>query len=252
VDRVEELLQAGANPNVPETARHWSPLIEAAYGNWAEIAHLLLEAGANLYCKTNAGESVLRIAMQQYSFDVMDVLRDHGFDPSRVNYSSREIATCGMECTEFVRWIASLGVDTDVHDGWGTPLRWAAYHGDVELAAELIKLGARPRPSVLRSAIFSEIFLPNDELLKIVLEAGADMNAALREAVRGDWIGVVDGLLELGADPNGVDEQGHSILYIAQRQNKFPGRLAEIVKRLKEHGAVYNTFDELESDLISS
>ena len=74
VERVEVLLVAGTSPNENETDTHWSPLIEAAYGNHAEIAYLLLEAEADKYATTLSGETALHVAVKQGSIDRKSVV----------------------------------------------------------------------------------------------------------------------------------------------------------------------------------
>lgn len=242
VELIELLLADGDNPNAEETLTHWSPLIEAAFSNRAEVAHLLLDAGAHRYAPSKAGDTALYVAVTQKSFEVVQVLRDHGYRPKEGrDKAARLLYTNNVAVLE---WLVSEGIDVDATEGsnasdW-TALMWASYKGDVELAAALLRLGARPD---LYNALHSPLAMPNDELLRVLVSAGADTSSALVDAVTRGQYAIVEQLLEYGPDVNAKDAQGHTCYYYAQRLNKNYAGKEAIVGLLARHGARLNRRD---------
>jgi ankyrin repeat protein len=256
VERIEALLAAGGNPNEKETATHWSPLIEAAYGNHAEIVYLLLEAGAEMYAPTKSGETVLRVAVKQKSSDVVRVLRSWGYHPEAVRDNACLILSAAYFDVEIVEWLASEGVDLDATDECGkTALMWTVYYGHVELTAALLRFGANPNQrdangsSVFRWALYSlASYTDYDVLLRLLIEAGADLSDALLDAVSLGNVYAVEQLLAKGVDVNATDDHGHSCLYYAQARREDAWNKEATVRLLQQHGA---RLSEIDKDAIA-
>jgi ankyrin repeat protein len=73
----------------------------------------------------------------------------------------------------------SAGVNEVQPDG-STPLRWAAYHGDAQAAATLLKPGARP--NLVTDTGMTPLALAcesgNAEIVRLLLDAGENPNLA--------------------------------------------------------------------------
>jgi ankyrin repeat protein len=87
LERLRALLGAGGDPNETETEEHWPPLVEAAAADHVEAARLLLEAGADMYARTDGGETPLLMAAQRGSVGVFSLLVERGcrMDAAREN-----------------------------------------------------------------------------------------------------------------------------------------------------------------------
>jgi ankyrin repeat protein len=248
VEQIEALLAAGADPNAEENATHWSPLVEAVYGNHAEAAFLLLEAGADMYAPTRSGTTPLTLAFQQGSIAVVELLRSYGYHPDPL----RDDAFTLWNGTEYhpglMEWLASEGVDVNATEerGW-TALMWACYYGNVEFAAALLRFGADPNhagESALRHALFSvDYFDAEERLLDLLIEAGADIVPVLKDAVTKGQVEVVELWLAHHADVNATDAQGHRCLFYAHLLTEEVSSKAEILRLLDQQGATLNQKD---------
>ncbi|XP_026465618.1 ankyrin repeat domain-containing protein 49-like [Ctenocephalides felis] len=91
-DVAHALLQAGADPNA-ETKMKWTPLHSACKWNNASVAGLLLQYGANVNAQSNGGQTPLHVASS--SSDCREVLTilllTEGIKPNILN-SSNETA----------------------------------------------------------------------------------------------------------------------------------------------------------------
>lgn len=77
IEIVETLLDAGADPNLPEEDTGGTPLMYAAKRGYLEIVRLLLEAGADPNIKDTYGETALMKAEKFGKNEVVEVLHQH-------------------------------------------------------------------------------------------------------------------------------------------------------------------------------
>jgi len=136
---------------------------------------------------------------------------------------------------------AGADVNEAQADG-STPLLWAAYRVDTELASLLLQRGADPDQGNIYGAspLGEAVKVAAEELVDMLLDAGADANAfnadgqtALMLATRSGSTAIVERLLEQGADVNARERwRGQSALMWAADAG-FP----EIVARLIARGA---------------
>src|SRR5262245_18340837 len=110
--RVRELIAKGISPNFADE-RRFTPLHVAAEIGNAEIAKLLLDAGAKLEARTVQGVSALHQAIGNNHVDVAELLLDAG-----ANNEARNL-------------------------GGQRPLHYAAARGHAEALALLLRYGAR-------------------------------------------------------------------------------------------------------------
>lgn len=199
------LLQHGADPGSGLLTGE-TPLMTAALTGNAEVVELLLDAGANPNTAVVRQQTALMWAANQRHAGAVEALIRHGADVNaatavRQSYVKTEKPQDSNPAYKI--W---------VEDGGHTPLMFAARAGDLESARLLANAGARLDAHSafgLTPAIMA-VHGGNAGLLEYLLQQGADPNdnvsghTALHAAVlRGDKAAVAV-LLAHGADPNAV------------------------------------------------
>lgn len=94
-ESVENLLEAGANPNEKDFAG-WTALHEAALNGHLDVVKLLLKYGANVNSKGADSDTPLHDATGNNHCDIVELLVEHGADPfarNAHNYEPIDIAT---------------------------------------------------------------------------------------------------------------------------------------------------------------
>lgn len=174
---VRWLLEHGADPNVLSSKLEESALHRAALSGNAEQARLLLEHGADPRLVRKDSRTAYALAVRAGHVDVVALLAEHGAADEALSPADEFLGACQLVDEAAARAllaaqpgiVASLGGDDRVRvaeaasDGrnaavllmlrlgfdptweaeWcGTPLHWAAWHGNVVLVRELLALGA--------------------------------------------------------------------------------------------------------------
>jgi uncharacterized protein len=149
-------------------------------------------------------------------------------------------------CVEKVReFLAADGIDSK-NGSESEALRTAIRSGNKEIAQILISAGAPVNPSVttLWSPLADAAFAKHFEIMKLLLESGAKVDAPDHRGVpllvsTGFFDPAVTSiLLEAGADPNGADREGETALMKASGHG-----VKQTVKVLIEHHAEVNRKD---------
>jgi len=193
------LIERGADPNAKEKTYGQTPLIFAAAYNRPDAIGVLLEHGANVAAATKGrvpadepmgGLTALHYAVRQGNLEAVDALLDKGADVNGVSADNT------------------------------TPLMIAAINGRFDLALHLLERGADPTIATAAggTALYRVVdvqWAPKSrypqppaarqqqtsylELMKVLLDHGADPNARLRKAL---WY------TRYGFGPEGIDPAG--------------------------------------------
>jgi len=136
---------------------------------------------------------------------------------------------------EQARRMLGAGADPNETNPHGrTALMFAAEEGRLEIARELIKRGARTdlRDKDGKTALMLAAEEDRVEILRAVEATHEQRQEALLSAIGRHKIASVRILLELGADPDPLDEEGESRLILAARNGH-----AELLRALLDGGA---------------
>jgi ankyrin repeat protein len=231
-EKTRLLVAAGADVRV-RTALGNTPLILAARraGN-SRTVQLLLERGADATARNDAGVSPVLAGAASGDVETVRLLLD-----------------AGGKADDFPT--SKTPRPADIAAGFRTPLMWAAYHNDVRIVRLLLQHGADPNQSTyfgnpLSHACWSDSF----EAAEFLIARGANVNArdAAADFTPLHWAAgtesprpeLVKLLLDNGADPNAAGGEPVGALGLAPQTPRLiaekRGRTA-IVDALADAGA---------------
>lgn len=216
-DLMAGLLAAGATIEARDRFGNTPLLLAAAAGQDAAIK-LLLDAGARIDHRNLAGSSpLLRAAMDNRRRTAV-LLLERGADPDLTNGQKlsalHAAAYVGNE--KLVQALLAHGAAPDAIDATGkSPAIYAAARAYVDIVDLLIAAGVDPNRRYGNG-------------LTLLMWAAGHSNDAPRQ----DGVATVRRLLDLGAQPDAVDNRGWSALMIAAERGH-----AEVVAFLLERGA---------------
>jgi ankyrin repeat protein len=207
---VEALLRSGRDPNSAISAdfKDMNLLSVALARRNSRVACMLMEHGADLRCLHEEGGwklPALLVAARQGLDDIVWLLLLDGADPNQLAQDrSALLLAAGLESPEIAAMLIHAGANVDLGLASETPLMAAAENG--------------------RTAI-----------VDLLLAHHADVNArtrsgwtALHHAAWSNHPGIARKLLDAGADPLAVDEEGRNATDHATR--KFDPIYAEIFR----------------------
>lgn len=237
------------NENIPYQEQY------KAFRNYIDT---LIKAGASLNAMNGAGETLLTIALRRNDIELIKKLIDHGAPVNgnvlmsvfNFGYSEKEAFRF-----EVVNLLLKSGADPNVvfesDYGCESPLMYAAKHGQIDFVKLLLanKADANLKCKNGGNALnkLSWNYTPKYiELLNLLIEAGADVNAAdesgitpLMVAIESGNISTIKMLLSKGASINAQDTLGRTALMFAvQGISKKPD--VEIIDLLLKSGANVN------------
>ncbi|XP_065207464.1 kinase D-interacting substrate of 220 kDa B isoform X2 [Planococcus citri] len=221
---VRELLNHGADPNIPD-CDNWCPLGLAAKEGFTDVCLALIDHNAELEHKDIGSWTALIWACYKGREDTVTALVNRGADvnASGVHHVTALMWATGRGHTNIAKFLVSKGAKVTMRDKFGTTaLIWAARKGDLEAA-------------------------------KCYLERGANIDASgmycwtpLIVAAMGNHVEVVEFLIERKANVNCTDKDGCSALTIACREGYYDVAIA-----LLDAGAYINIQDKTrDSNLI--
>jgi ankyrin repeat protein len=177
--------------------------------------------------------------------DRVQALLAEGLDPNfRMSESTPLCIAARRGHTEAVRSLLGGGADVNfANEDRATPLVKAADGGHVEVAKLLLEAHADPNVADRqgRTAMSIAARSGNPGFVRELLRAKAAIakSSILLDAVSGGNATVVQILAEAGADPNAVDDKGHTPLMRAAAEGK-----AETIPVLVQHGAKVDAANE--------
>jgi len=190
---VKALLGAGADADELNRANAAgsTPLIQAALANRAEVAKLLVEAGARVEAANAQGESALSAAAFNGNAELARIFLDHKGAPDAADATGKSVIVyaAARGAAPIVAMLLDAGVDVNKRYGADlTALMWAAGHADNAPGAQglatvklLIARGAKLdlADDRGRTALMIAAGLGHGEIAQALREAGAD--PALRD-----------------------------------------------------------------------
>ncbi len=240
LDMVKCLISNRASVNQPDRAQH-TPLIQAIEN--PEIVEHLLLSGADAQLQDIQGMTPLHWAIQKKSLESARLLIQYGARMNvRNNAGDTPLLMAVKNGCSGVDLLLMHGADPNLADQIGeTPLHHAASNDDCVAAKALITAGEEVSPVSMQGWTPLHVAAMNGSLsvLAVLLQSNAHVDlenkrsqTALTCAIVKNQTKAVDYLLQHGADVNKVDQQGNTYLHMALMEGQD-----EIVIRLVQSGA---------------
>lgn len=176
-------------------------------------------------------DSALTHAARQGHTSLEKYLVDHGADPSIPSGLGATVLhhAAGTGDTDLLKFLLSKGVNVESQSDAGTPLIWAAGHAQQDSLKLLLEHNANPDAKTEDdiTPLLSSVAAGSLACLELLIKAGATVNFTAGGAtplhIAAD-IGspeIINCLLQAGADPNAVDEDGMKPVQVAAaRENR--------------------------------
>ncbi|XP_064648812.1 ankyrin repeat and SOCS box protein 13-like [Lineus longissimus] len=265
VERVSKLVSAGARIDAIDEVGY-TPLHYCTIFGCVDALEELLRLGARVdfdqsslpACKQTKAEQPIRLAMECNQAKCADILLKHGAKPDTEYFRGSEINLVALEYIDCLEILLKHGAKPDVYNKLGqTPLMKACKECNVSAVKLLLQYGASVNLKFQRfdkkSVLFYAIFGGNPEIVKLLLDAGADASlpvdsttSPLSMAVHHSYAAmskyqICQMLLRHGADVDAIDQTFHcSALSTACGRKNVP---AKLVRLLLEYGANVNYTD---------
>ncbi|KHN88635.1 Ankyrin repeat and SOCS box protein 3 [Toxocara canis] len=229
IELTRQLLLAG-HGGFPDDRRWW-PIHEAAYGLHFECCQLLIEIGhADVNARAHDGVTPLLLVCRrdgdfEKAFRIAKLLIENGADPNLCSLD--EMTPLIQAIKSRNRQLIDLLLDSgaDAHKKWYN--QWTALHE----AANSHDEGADPNLCSLdeMTPLIQAIKSRNRQLIDLLLDSGADAHkkwynqwTALHEAANSHDEVTMKRLLDMGEDVFAVDDDGHSVLFVAVQEGYMP------------------------------
>ncbi|KAH0994642.1 hypothetical protein GBA52_018506 [Prunus armeniaca] len=197
----------------------------AREGKTEVCKYLLEELKLDVDTKDEDGETALIHAARQGHTDTARYLLDSGANPAIASDLGATALhhSAGLGDIELLRYLISKGADVNSQSEAGTPLIWAAGHGQQDAVKVLLEHHANPNSENDDSItpLLSSVAAGSLPCLELLIQAGAKVNISAGGAtplhIAAD-IGspeILHLLLKAGADPNITDEDGLKPIQVA-------------------------------------
>ena len=225
---IEELIKAGADPNIPQAPYGDTALMMASRTGKTDAINVLLDHGAQVNTKeTWGGTTALMWAVSERHPAAVKLLIDRGADVNARSNFVPEANGRGFEGRTPVAPEPRQAAE-EFASGWLTPLMFAAREGDLESARLLVAAGADVNAIAAdgKDALGLAIFNGNYELASFFVDNNARVNQAdtqgftplfwavdrrnMETAPNFPWrittdpLPLIRKLLDAGADPNAL------------------------------------------------
>ena len=245
VKQVAKLLQKH-NLDVNFQCKKWRGQTALLCATNMNIVNLLIDAGADVNAQCNEGNTVLHWACRCGNVEFVKVLLENGADINRINDVKNQFGNTPLEFTKKINFNGSYD---DV-------IQFLEDYKKTQIIKEAVPDKEKLKEK-LKEAIFTNYNCGRsiDERyndIKKLIEDGVDVNAevsdtgikALIVAACGGYIKILKLLLDAGADINAKDNFGWTALHCA--------REVEIAKLLIEAGADINAKDNFNTTPLGS
>lgn len=221
-------------------------LITASDQGDSQLAHTLINAGADVNARNSSGAAPLHAALQRGHMGTVNVLLQAGVDVGEQDlpFLNLTTAVAGGRAS-LVEGLLHGGADLNACDTcFGNALQAASAYGNEEIVDLLLGAGAHVNAHAgdFGSALQAASWFGYTRVVEILLDAGADVDAQggyfgspLLAAVDNRHAMVVEMLLNAGADANAHSEEFGSALQAASRTGE-----TEMVEMLLQAGADVN------------
>jgi len=238
VEMISILLESGADINNPDGFGD-TPLMRAVDMNQPDAVALLITKGADIDARTPSNENVATIAIRNGNQEIFKILAENGADLS----SSGEplaLTAAQYQYYDLIPVIAANGGDLDEASSYYTALSYAVDQGNSELVKLLLDSGADPNARAEQGLTPIVRAVENREILDMLIQAKADPNqtdiygrTALILAIEKELpVDTITSLIDAGSEINHRDQFGNTPLIAARSVN-----LDEVVALLTEKGA---------------
>ena len=216
VEKAKWLLEPGSDQAAQGRGER-TALMYAGQNDDLPMTEWLLTLGLDVNKATEFGDTALHEAASHSAVSVIAVLLAAGANVYAENHVSAQPINEASDI-ETVQLLVHAGADINHVSGTGDwPLNSAAENGDIKFARALLELGASVETtSAGETALHAAVKADNLDMMRLLLDAGADPNA---QDVDGDgvlWFArtteAVDILLDAGTDVHLVDEAGQEVL----------------------------------------
>ncbi len=239
---LKALLRAGAAVDVQENLVGFTPLMMAALFGDADGVGALIEAGADVTIARNSGVTALHQAAYRFDSSKIRLILDAGGDLEARDSSGQTPLTWATRQggLQAVETMLTAGADVHTRDKRSrTALMHAAeYYDTGQVIARLIDAGAEVSATDNdgRTALMHAVDTGAIKAVESLLAAGAEVNARdaggrtplMYVSPYGEQVLIINALLEEGADPSAIDNDGLSIVQHALRNQASREALAKL------------------------
>ncbi len=226
-DTVQELLGKGFDANATDPDGN-TLLILAAREGQGDIARALVDAGAQVNQRNRFGETALMLAVFKGNKEIALYLLDKGAAIRQKGWTPLLYAAFGGQ-VDMAQMLLARGADPNERsDNGTTPLMLAAKSGSVELVNLLLKAGANPllKNADGKTAADWGKESKNTDAAQVVSRLFAAQDQAV-EAAKSGQVDKLRQALAAGVSPNATDGEGNALLLLAAREG-FPA-VAELL-----------------------
>lgn len=197
----------------------------AREGQTEVCKYIVEELKLDVNIKDEDGETPLLHAARQGHVATVKYLIDYGANPaipSEIGTTALHHAA-GIGDIKLLRLLLSKGLDANSQSDAGTPLIWAAGHGQTDAVKVLLEHNADPNIETDDNitAVLSSTAAGSLSCLELLIQEGAKVNVTaggatpLHIAADNGSPDIINCLLKAGADPNIPDEDGLKPVQVA-------------------------------------
>ncbi|KAK9292321.1 hypothetical protein L1049_020287 [Liquidambar formosana] len=216
---------AGTVADVKDANKRGALHFAAREGKTEVCKYLLEELKLDVDTKDEDGETPLLHAARQGHTDTAKYLLEHGANPAIPSDLGATALhhSAGIGDIELLRFLLSKGVDVDSQSDAGTPLIWAAGHGQQDAVKVLLEHHADPNAETDDdiTPLLSAVAAGSLGCLELLIQAGGNVNITaggatpFHIAADNGSPEIINCLLQAGADPNVTDEDGQKPIQVA-------------------------------------